>query len=273
MLRDEGCDMRTDIECHLHDGTRKALPDGDEALERWLEPGDSAVVSIDMHRGHIGPETVLPLPAIRARDRIAEHDAFHAAAREIGVPVIHVQHWQRHGGLDDLNSRAPNRRANWRVLLDLNDGATPLTDELNWEDTKWVDLMVEVDPRDLHVRTKKRLSAFYPSDLEFLLRQLDVHNVVLTGTYTDCCVLDSAFGAADRDFRVTVPADITAGFSAEYERHALGIISLYVGLVVDGPALLREWYARAGMTPPDDVARAQTMHDVVAARARQPAGR
>ena len=54
-------------------------------------------------------------------------------------------------------------------------------DQLGWEGTKWLDLMVETDPeRDYYVRTKKRLSGFYPTDLEFLLRQLGVANVVLT---------------------------------------------------------------------------------------------
>jgi nicotinamidase-related amidase len=259
--------MKTDVHCYLHDGSRKLLPNDNEALELWMDPAASAVVSIDMHRGHIGPEEELPLPGPRARERIPEHNAFHAGAREVGVPVIHVQHWQRHGGVDDLTSKARNSKANWRVVLDLYDGGTPLTDELNWEGTKWVDLMVEEDPRDYYVRTKKRLSAFHPSDLEFLLRQLDVHNVVLTGTYTDCCVLDSAFSAADHDFRVTVPSDVTAGSSEEYERSAFGIISMYAGLVVDGPALLREWYARAEMDPPEDIASASTMQDVVAARA------
>jgi DDE superfamily endonuclease len=55
----------------------------------------------------------------------------------------------------------------------------PAMDQHSWEGTKWLDLMVEVDERDYFVRTKKRLSAFYPTDLEFLLRNLDVDNVVL----------------------------------------------------------------------------------------------
>jgi hypothetical protein len=45
-------------------------------------------------------------------------------------------------------------------------------DQHSWQGTKWLDLMVEVDERDYFVRTKKRLSAFYPTDLEFLLFQI-----------------------------------------------------------------------------------------------------
>jgi biuret amidohydrolase len=242
--------MKTEMYCYLPDGSRKVLPP-DPAFDLWMEPEKSAVVCIDMHRGHVGPEEQLPCPAPRARDRIPAHNRFHAAARDIDVPIIHVQHWQRHGGIDDLTSKARNSRANWRVLYQLYLPENPLTDELNWEGTKWLDLMVEADPeRDYYVRTKKRLSAFYPTDLEFLLKQLDVYNVVLTGTLTECCVLNSALDAANRDLRVTVPRDVTGGLTEQYETWALGCIAMSFGLVVDSSALLAEWYARAGKQLP-----------------------
>ena len=124
-------------------------------------------------------------------------------------------------------------------------------DEHSWEGTPWLDLLVENDPEsDYYIRTKKRLSAFYPTDLEFLLRQLGVHNIVITGTYTDACDLSTAFDAANRDYRVTIPRDVVAGYSEEFEHYALAIVSLHLGLVVDSPALLREWYARKGQDLP-----------------------
>jgi nicotinamidase-related amidase len=258
--------MRTPIYCYLPDGERSPLPE-EHAFEQWLEPERTAVACIDMHRGHVGPEDALPCPAPRARDRIPAHNAFHAACRELGIPVIQVQHWQRHGGVDDLTSKAVDGGANWRVIYPLYLPENPLTDELNWEGTKWLDLMVDEDPRDYYVRSKKRLSAFYPTDLEFLLRQLDVRNLVLTGTLTDCCVLNSAFDAANRDFRVIVPRDITGGFSQEAEDAALKIIAMHLGLVMDGPALLREWYARMGRAVSDPLAAAETMEDAIAAHA------
>jgi nicotinamidase-related amidase len=118
--------------------------------------------------------------------------------------------------------------------------------EHSWEGTKWLDLMVEEEEGDYYVRTKKRLSAFYPTDFEHLLNQLDVKNLVITGTLTECCDLSTAFDAANRDFRVIIPRDVVGGSSAEAEDAALLIISLHLGLVVDSPVLLAEWYARAG---------------------------
>ncbi len=255
--------MKTEMYCYLENRERRVLPPN-EAFERWLEPEHTAIVCIDMHRGHVGPDETLTLPAPRARARIPAHNRFHAAAREVGVPIIHVQHWQRHGGIDDANSKAHNRGANWRVLYELYLPPNPLMLEHSWEGTRWLDLMVEEEPGDYYIRTKKRLSSFYPTDLEFLLRQLDVHNLVITGTFTDACDLSTAFDAANRDFRVIVPRDVVAGYSAAAEDGALMIISLHLGIVVDAPALLGEWFARRGQELPEDLRGITEINEVVA---------
>lgn len=256
--------MKTEMYCYLEDRERKTLP-ANEAFERWLDPDSTAVVCIDMHRGHIGPDEELTLPAPRARARIPAHDLFHRHCRALGIPIIHAQHWQRHGGIDDANSKQWNRAANWRVLYELYLPPNPLMLEHSWEGTKWLDLIVEEDPeRDYYIRTKKRLSAFYPTDFEFLLRQLDVKNLVITGTYTDACDLSTAFDAANRDFRVIVPRDVVAGYSSEAEHAALMVISLHLGLVVDAPALLAEWYARKGEELPAEFRGIEDINEVAA---------
>jgi hypothetical protein len=52
-----------------------------------------------------------------------------------------------------------------------------------------------------------------------------------------------------------VPRDIVAGYSEEAENAALLIVSLHLGLVVDSPALLKEWYARKGVEVPAQLTR------------------
>jgi nicotinamidase-related amidase len=256
--------MLTEMYCYGPDGESKRLPADDEVFDGWLAPEATAIACVDMHRSHVGEDPGMPLPAPRATARVPAHNAFHAAARELGVPVVMVQHWQRAGGTDDIRSAVVAGGTNWRHTARLFFDVTEDMDQLGWEGTKWVDLMVETDPeRDLYVRTKKRLSAFYPTDFEFLLRNLGVANLVITGTLTDCCVLNTAFDAANRDFRVIVPRDVAAGLSEETERAAEQVIANHLGLVVDAPALLREWYARAGKAAPDTLAAAQTMDDVV----------
>jgi biuret amidohydrolase len=165
--------MKTEMYCYLEDRDKRVLPET-EAFERWLDPGRTAVACIDMHRGHVGPEDELTLPAPRARAKIDAHNVFHRLARQAGVPIVHVQHWQRYGGIDDARSKRLSGGANWRVLYELYLPPNELMLEHSWEGTKWLDLLVEEAPGDYYVRTKKRLSAFYPTDFEFILRQLDV---------------------------------------------------------------------------------------------------
>jgi biuret amidohydrolase len=259
--------MKTEMHCWIENRKRVTLP-STEAFERWLDPEKTAIACIDMHRGHVGPEEELTLAAPRARARIPAHNLFHALARDIGIPVIHVQHWQRYGGIDDATSKHWNRGANWRHLSELYLPPNPLMLEHSWEGTKWLDLMVEEAAGDYYIRTKKRLSAFYPTDFEFLLDQLDVKNLVITGTLTECCDLSTAFDAANRDFRVLIPRDVVGGSSSEAEEAALLIISLHLGLVVDAPVLLKEWYARKGRELPEALRDVEDISDV--ARSLEP---
>ena len=257
--------METEMYCYTPTGDRKLLRP--EVFDDWLDPETSAIACVDMHRSHVGDDADMPVPAPRATDRRSPQ-CFPPCRPDVGVPVIMVQHWQRHGGTDDIKSHVVEGGTNWRhlekIYMNLD---TENMNELGWEGTKWVDLMVEEDPRDLYVRTKKRLSSFYPTDLEFLLRQMGVANLVIDGTLTDCCVLNTAFDAANRDFRVVVPRDVAAGMSEEMEGAAEKVIANHLGLIVDAPAVLREWYARKGVEIPSALAEAETMDDVTAVKA------
>ena len=94
--------MKTDIYCYMQNrdqvGPPMGVPGYPEAFDDWLDPDDTAVVEIDMHRGHVGPDDRLTLPAPRARARVPAHNRFQAECRSLGMPIIHVQHWQRTGG-------------------------------------------------------------------------------------------------------------------------------------------------------------------------------
>ena len=232
--------MMTEMQCYF----LKKKRDMPASLSEWLAPAQSAIISIDMHRGHLGDEENITCPAPRGKTIIERHNWFCRAARACDIPIIHVQLWLRADGIDDVNGVSPS---NWRSLYEAYIGPNENQKNHSLEGTKWLDLMIETDPSDYYVRTKKRLSAFYPTDLEYLLRNLDRKNVVIIGAYTDCCDLCSAFDAANRMFRVVVPQDVTAGYSKEAEDAALFLISLHAGVVVDSEDLIAEWYKRCGI--------------------------
>lgn len=190
-----------------------------------------------MHEGHLADTPDCPCPAPRAREIVAPIDAFHDEARRLGVPVIHVRTVLRRGGVDD----GRGGRAAWRLVFPLHVGDIPNADEHAIEGSRWTRFVTRVEPDDLLVETKKRLSVFYPTDLDFLLRNLWVGTVVLNGGFTDCCVLNAAFDASNRDYRVVVLRDLVRGTNPEMEDAALRMISLHLGLVMDATDLLAEW--------------------------------
>jgi nicotinamidase-related amidase len=60
-------------------------------------------------------------------------------------------------------------------------------------------------------------------------------------------VLNTAFDASNRNYRVVIPADLVRGTNEDMEAAALKIISLHLGLVVDSEALLAEWLKPVGV--------------------------
>jgi biuret amidohydrolase len=211
-----------------------------DIFEDYLDPATTAVVSIDMHRGHLDPSPRCPCPAPRAREIVAPIDTFHDAARALGVPIIHVRSVLRRGGVDDIRGIS----AAWRRTFPLYVGEIPNSDAHAIEGSPWIEFVTRVDPADLIVETKKRLSAFYPTDLDFLLRNMRIESLVLNGGFTDCCILNTAFDASNLNYRVIVARDLVRGTDEHLESAALAMVSLHLGLVADSADLLAEWRKR-----------------------------
>ncbi len=91
------------------------------------------------------------------------------------------------------------------------------------------------------VGTKKRLSIFYPKDLDFLLRNRGVRTMVLNGGFTDCCVRNAACESSNRDYRVVVLRGLVRGTNEALEALALKMFSIYLGLGMDAEDLIAEW--------------------------------
>ena len=219
-------------------GNKQQIPD---SFGEFVEPARTAVVSIDMHQGHLADTPDCPCPAPRAREIVAPIDAFHDSARSLGVPIIHVRTILRKRGVDDV---AGNMAA-WRLVFPLWGGQIPNSDAHNIEGSQWTEFVTHIADEDLIVQGKKRLSIFYPTDLDFLLRNLGVRVLVFNGGFTDACVLNATFDASNRDYRVVVLRDLVRGTNDEMEAAALKLVSIHTGLVMDSADVLAEWQRRA----------------------------
>jgi len=68
---------------------------------------------------------------------------------------------------------------------------------------------------------KPKLSAFYATPLDLLLRYIGVNTLVLTGVAGNLCILYSAMDANLRDYNIIVPSDCVASNTVKANRQAL----------------------------------------------------
>src|SRR5688500_12110641 len=191
-----------------------------------LDAARTAVVAIDMHRGHLDPAVAtLPLPAERCGPVIKRAAALFADLRARGVAIIHVVTEYRDAAEIAANpfwkAAHENPAKVRRGILGHNLSGGPGTQ-----------IIPELsDARDLVVRSKKRYSVFQPTDLEFVLRRrLGADTVILAGINTTTCVLCAGFEATNRDFRVIVAADAVDSMDGEeMHRFALRLMGAAIG--------------------------------------------
>jgi nicotinamidase-related amidase len=155
------------------------------------ETDPSALLVMDVQPGIIErvPDTVAYLA------RVAE---VIRAARSHGVPVIQVVVGFRPGmpevsarnqGFGGLKQQSP------AFLVDPRPAITPEGSDV--------------------VVTKRRVGAFTGSDLEVVLRAGEIRHLVLCGIATSGVVLSTVREAADKDYQLTVLADLCADTDAE----------------------------------------------------------
>ena len=126
------------------------------------------------------------------------------AARQAGIPVVYVRIAFRPGA-PEIN----RRNASFAAVA-----ASGFSDQ---DEATQIHADVAPQPGDIVV-LKKRVSAFARSDLEIVLRSLQVESLALTGIATSGVVLSTVRWAFDMDYSMVVVADACADRDAEVHR-------------------------------------------------------
>ena len=201
-----------------------------------LDPGTTAVLAVDMHRGHLDPAVAtLPLQAERCGPVIARAAELFREARAVGVPVVHVVTEYR-------DSTEILANPFWKAIHDDPTKARKGMSRHNLAGSPGTEIIPELhDPRDLVVRGKKRYSPFHATDLEFVLRRrLGADTLILAGINTTSCILCTGFEATNRDFRVIVAADAVDSMDGEeMHRFALRLMAATVGWPLPNQELVK----------------------------------
>lgn len=205
-----------------------------------LRPQETAIVAVDMHRGHLDMEVAtMPTRPQDARRIIAAAADVLAFARSHAIPVIHVV--LVHRMLPNFGSESMAQPF-WRAVAAVREAENRLTPgrastvtEHNIEGSPGTEIIPELYAKgDYVINNKKRLDCFFGTDLRTLLDTLGVRNVCLMGINTNTCVLNTAFTAFNFDYRVVVLKECVGSMYGD-DLHVLGLenVARCLGWVLD----------------------------------------
>jgi biuret amidohydrolase len=217
-----------------------------DALNREIKilPSSTAIITIDMHRGHLDMSVATmpttPEDAERVIDNAQELLGY---ARSLGVSIIHVKLVMRRlrKGGSEINN-VPF----WQALQKVRDAEDRLTpgrpstvNEHNLEGSPGTEIIPElVEESDYVIDNKKRLDCFMGTDLDILLKSLGVRTICLMGINTNTCVLNTAFTAFNLNYQVVVLSDCVASMYGE-DLHVFGLqnVARCIGWVLSNEQL------------------------------------
>ena len=165
-----------------------------------IEPARAAFLLIDMQNGFIDGASPLCIAGAAATVPACAHAL--AAAREHGLAVFHVRRAYAADGSDVEAVR-------WEAWAE---GGRPLSSA----DPMSLECPSELAPAPGEpVVVKPSWSAFFGTDLDFLLRARGIGTLVLAGTTTPNCVRSTAYDGLARGFNVAILRDATSSRSPE----------------------------------------------------------
>lgn len=200
---------------------------------RWLER--SALLMVDMNRSHLDHSIGHMLVEEGAARRIIEKGVrLREHFSEAGLPVIFIRTHHRHDPRTDtvVDNRNPFWMAQHNAIVP---GLGKPRKSLAIENAPVTEVVPELTPRPGEFTVfKHRYSPFENTDLEHLLRNLDVDTLVICGVNTNNCVLCSCFEAFNRDYRVLLVENVCASMNGpDYHDAAIKLIKSSLGWVTD----------------------------------------
>lgn len=193
-----------------------------------LRPRETAMVTIDMHRGHLdGTVATMPAGEEDARRVIANSKEALDLARDYGVPVIHViLVWRKIPNLGSEGMTVPFWRAVTAIKEDenrLTPGRKSTINDHNLVGSVGTQIIPELyKDGDYVIDNKKRLDCFMGTDLDMLLKTLNVTSVCMMGINTNTCVLNTTFTAFNLNYRAVVMSDCVASMYGD-DLHIFGL--------------------------------------------------
>jgi len=212
------------------------MTDPNDRLRTILEPATTAVLTMELQNGIVGPGGMLPAlteelgraGTLETVLRVCD------AARAAGARVVHCTAVSRADGAGASDNckifalAARQRREHGHGATDLGTSGAELIPGLE-------------DPRDIVVSRLHVMTPFTSTSLDQILRNLGIRTVVATGVSVNLGVLGMAMSAMDLGYQVVIPRDAVAGVQREYADAVLDNSLSLIATLVSSEQLLEVW--------------------------------
>jgi len=127
--------------------------------------------------------------------------------REKKLQIIFVKREHRKSGIDIDKTRVEIFKKSKGLILE-NDKSSEIIDDLK-------------PLKDEIIVIKRRWSSFFGTELDMLLRRLNIKNLIVTGIQTPNCIRATVYDALSLDYNVIVISDATASKSEKIQKNNL----------------------------------------------------
>ena len=165
----------------------------------------SALILIDMENGFINEKSVHCIK--NARATIPSGAFAIEQARKKDIPIFFVKRQYRKDGSDVENTRYDSWKNGGRSMQPDSTGIA--SDEFPPELTP---------AQNDYIIVKPRWSAFFQTELDLILRRLQIRTVILAGTTTPNCVRTTCYDANSLDYNVVVLKDCCSSQTEEIQK-------------------------------------------------------
>jgi biuret amidohydrolase len=199
-------------------------------LAELVKPGHTAVVTSEIQRGVIGDLSALPELAKQGREIIPHVARLVEAARAAGAQIIHCI----------AERRADNKGMNRNARLF---GYMAKAEPKLLPGSPATDIVPEVKPHesDLVLPRLHGLSPFSGTELDFVLRNLDVTTLVAVGVSVNVAITNLTFDAVNAGYQVVIPVDAVAGTPKDYVEQVFEHTLRNVATLTTTGELIKAW--------------------------------
>jgi len=207
------------------------------SLADLAAPAHTAIVTQECQGAVIGPHAGLAALAEEAR-RVALPNIVRLlpAARAAGVHVVHCLVQRRPDGLGSNHNAKIFAVGRGEVDIAPGTSGAALLPELGPE------------PTDLVLSRWHGVGPMGGTDLDAVLRNLDVSTVVVVGVSLNIAIPNVVMDAVNAAYRVIVPHDAVAGIPADYGAAMIANTLSLLATITSTDDLLRVWAQAAGAT-------------------------